>query len=71
MSRLLLPLLITAPMLLACAADPRLPESSYQWERRQNRIERDWRAEQASAATPKAVPAQTSTNGASTPEDRF
>lgn len=70
MSRFLLPLLMAAPVLLACAPDPRLPESSYQWERRQEQIERDWRAGQAKAATPAAAPAQTSTNGAPAPEDR-
>jgi len=51
----------------ACAADPRMPESSYQWERRQDRIEQEWRAGQA-----KAAPAQpTSTSGAPAPKDRF
>ena len=52
----------------ACAPDTRMPQSSYQWERRQERIERDWRAGQAKA--PVAAPAQTSTNGAPAPEDR-
>jgi hypothetical protein len=73
MNRLILPLLIVASGLTACAADNRMPESSYQWERRQERIERDWRAGQAKApaAVPQATAAQTSTNGAPAPEDRF
>ncbi len=73
MNRLMLPLLIVATGLTACAPDTRMPESSYQWERRQERIERDWRAGQAKApaALPQAAAAQTSTNGAPAPEDRF
>jgi hypothetical protein len=51
----------------ACAPDTRLPESSYQWERRQERIEREWREGQG--RTP--APAPTSTNGAPAPKDRF
>jgi hypothetical protein len=49
-----------------------MPESGYQWERRQERIEREWRDSQAKTqgAAP-AAPAQTSTNGAPAPEDRF
>ena len=35
---------------LACAPDTRMPESSYQWERRQARIEADWRASQTVAS---------------------
>ena len=50
----------------ACAPDTRLPESSYQWERRQERIEREWRERQS---TP--TPTPTSTNGAPAPKDRF
>ena len=50
----------------ACAPDNRLPESSYQWERRQERIEREWRERQSTPA-----PAPTSTNGAPAPKDRF
>jgi hypothetical protein len=55
-----------AVMTGACAPDTRMPESSYQWERRQERIEREWRETQGATA-----PAQTSTNGAPAPEDRF
>lgn len=54
----------------ACAPDTRMPESSYQWERRQERIEREWRETQAKTQGATA-PAQTSTNGAPAPEDRF
>ena len=61
-----------AAMTGACAPDPRMPESSYQWERRQERIEREWRAAQADGqAKTQGAPAQTSTNGAPAPEDRF
>ncbi len=65
-----------AVMTGACATDTRMPESGYQWERRQERIEREWRDSQAKTqaktqgAAP-AAPAQTSTNGAPAPEDRF
>ncbi|PZU53050.1 MAG: hypothetical protein DI552_14160 [Brevundimonas sp.] len=63
----ILTLAATGAVLGGCAADPRMPESGYQWERRQDRIEQEWRARQA-----KAAPAQpTSTNGAPAPEDRF
>ncbi|WEK39441.1 MAG: hypothetical protein P0Y50_12965 [Candidatus Brevundimonas colombiensis] len=34
----------------ACAPDPRMPETSYQWQRRQERIEQEFRASQP--ATP-------------------
>jgi len=51
----------------ACAPDTRLPESSYQWERRQDRIEREWRDRQP----PAPAPTPTSTSGAPAPEDRF
>jgi hypothetical protein len=73
MNRLILSLSVAATGLMACAPDTRMPESSYQWERRQERIERDWRAGQAKApaALPQAAAAQTSTNGAPAPEDRF
>ena len=54
----------------ACAPDARMPQSSYQWERRQEQIERDWRAGQAKATAAQSAPAQTSTNGAPAPEDR-
>ena len=38
----------------ACAPDnTRMPESSYQWQQRQDRIEQDWRASQtATQMTP-------------------
>ncbi len=63
----ILTLAATGAVLCGCAADPRMPESSYQWERRQDRIEQEWRAGQA-----KAAPASsTSTNGAPAPKDRF
>ncbi|WP_299176234.1 hypothetical protein [uncultured Brevundimonas sp.] len=58
-------------MLGACAPDTRMPESSYQWERRQARIEREWRDDQAQQAPSATASAQTSTNGAPAPEDRF
>ncbi|MBJ7511812.1 hypothetical protein [Brevundimonas sp.] len=76
MTRLILPLLVLAPVMTACAPDTRMPESGYQWQQRQERIEREWRAAQTQvpAQTPtktRAVaPAQTSTNGAPAPEDR-
>jgi len=39
----------------ACAPDnTRMPESSYQWQQRQDRIEQDWRASQTA---PKTTPA--------------
>ncbi|WP_428155171.1 hypothetical protein [Brevundimonas sp.] len=43
----------------ACAPDnTRMPESSYQWQQRQDRIEQDWRASQtASQTAPKTTPA--------------
>ena len=42
-------------MTAACAPDAsRMPESSYQWQQRQDRIEQDWRASQTS---PKTTPA--------------
>ncbi|WAC58916.1 hypothetical protein [Brevundimonas sp. SL130] len=72
----LIPLLLLSSALMACAPDTRMPESGYQWERRQERIEREWRDAQAQTqsktqgAAP-AGPAQTSTNGAPAPEDRF
>lgn len=53
----------------ACAPDNRLPESSYQWERRQERIEREWREGQTKS--PAVTPTPTSTNGAPAPKDRF
>jgi hypothetical protein len=53
----------------ACAPDNRLPESSYQWERRQERIEREWREGQTQS--PAVTPTPTSTNGAPAPKDRF
>ncbi|WP_312735582.1 hypothetical protein [Brevundimonas sp.] len=43
-------LMVAAPVVMACAPDTRMPESSYQWERRQARIEADWRAGQAVAS---------------------
>jgi hypothetical protein len=54
-----------------------MPESGYQWQQRQERIEREWRAAQSQvpAQTPTktqaVAPAQTSTNGAPAPEDRL
>ncbi|MBB5770733.1 hypothetical protein HNP47_000702 [Brevundimonas vesicularis] len=46
-------------MTAACAPDAsRMPESSYQWQQRQDRIEHDWRASQtASQTAPKTPPA--------------
>lgn len=42
-------------MTAACVPDPsRMPESSYQWQQRQDRIEQDWRASQTA---PKTTPA--------------
>ena len=39
-------------MTAACAPDAsRMPESSYQWQQRQDRIEQDWRASQATSTT--------------------
>lgn len=39
-------------MTAACAPDPsRMPESSYQWQQRQDRIEQDWRASQTASQT--------------------
>lgn len=39
-------------MTAACAPDAsRMPESSYQWQQRQDRIEQDWRASQATSKT--------------------
>ena len=36
----------------ACAPDTsRMPESSYQWQQRQDRIEQDWRASQTASKT--------------------
>ncbi|PZU74172.1 MAG: hypothetical protein DI531_08355 [Brevundimonas sp.] len=49
-------LMVAAPVVMACAPDTRMPESSYQWERRQAQIEADWRAGQA-AQTPAPTPA--------------
>ncbi|WP_333897168.1 hypothetical protein [Brevundimonas aurantiaca] len=46
MTRLILPLLVLAPVMTACAPDTRMPESGYQWQQRQERIEREWRAAQ-------------------------
>ena len=43
-------LMVAAPVVMACAPDTRMPESSYQWERRQARIEADWRASQTVAS---------------------
>ena len=70
MSRMSLLLLVLAPVITACAPDTRMPESGYQWERRQERIEREWRDAQTKAASQDA-PTKTSTNGAPAPEDRF
>ena len=85
MTRLILPLLVLALVMTACAPDTRMPESGYQWQQRQERIERDWRAAQTqvpastiktqttktqATKTQAAAPAQTSTNGAPAPEDR-
>jgi len=70
MSRMSLLLLVLAPVITACAPDTRMPESGYQWERRQERIEREWRDAQTKAAS-QAAPTKTSTNGAPAPEDRF
>lgn len=80
MTRLILPLLVLAPVMTACAPDTRMPESGYQWQQRQERIEREWRAAQTqvpvsttktqTTKTQAAAPAQTSTNGAPAPEDR-
>jgi hypothetical protein len=42
---------------VACAPDTSMPVSNYQWERRQERIEREWQAEQAAARpAPAAMP---------------
>jgi hypothetical protein len=72
MNRLSLLLLVLAPVMTACAPDTRMPESGYQWERRQERIEREWRdAQSKTQGAAPAAPAQTSTNGAPAPEDRF
>lgn len=39
-------------MTAACAPDAsRMPESSYQWQQRQDRIEQDWRASQTAHQT--------------------
>ena len=39
-------------MTAACAPDAsRMPESSYQWQQRQDRIEQDWRASQTASKT--------------------
>lgn len=39
-------------MTAACAPDAsRMPESSYQWQQRQDRIEQDWRASQTALKT--------------------
>jgi len=76
MTRLILPLLVLALVMTACAPDTRMPESGYQWQQRQERIEREWRAAQTQvpAQTPTktqaVAPAHTSTNGAPAPEDR-
>jgi hypothetical protein len=36
----------------ACAPDnTRMPESGYQWQKRQDRIEQDWRASQTAPTT--------------------
>ncbi|NBB62898.1 hypothetical protein GVN18_26900 [Pseudomonas sp. ODNR1LW] len=70
MKILILSLGVGAIGLTACAPDTRMPESSYQWERRQERIEREWRDTQTKTQGAPA-PAQTSTNGAPAPEDRF
>ena len=68
----LIPLLLLSSALMACAPDTRMPESGYQWERRQERIEREWRETQVKTqGVAPAAPAQTSTNGAPAPEDRF
>ena len=41
----------------ACAPDPsRMPESSYQWQQRQDRIEQDWRASQPVPQTAAQTP---------------
>jgi hypothetical protein len=41
-----------ATMTAACAPDAsRMPESSYQWQQRQDRIEQDWRASQTAPQT--------------------
>ena len=72
MNRMTALLLILAPVITACAPDTRMPESGYQWERRQERIEREWRdAQSKTQGAAPAAPAQTSTNGAPAPEDRF
>lgn len=57
MTRLFLSTLAATPALLACAPDTRMPESSYQWERRQERIERDWRGRQPTASQTPTTPA--------------
>ncbi|WP_156367774.1 hypothetical protein [Brevundimonas sp. Leaf363] len=41
----------------ACAPYEAMPTSGYQWEQRQQRIERDWRDQQAA---PAALPAKDS-----------
>ncbi|MEW6538564.1 MAG: hypothetical protein AB1448_08245 [Pseudomonadota bacterium] len=51
MSRLYVSLAVAALMLSACAPDTRMPESSYQWQQRQDRIEQDWRASQTAPQT--------------------
>ena len=77
MTRLILPLLVLALVMTACAPDTRMPESGYQWQQRQERIEREWRAAQTQVPaqiptkTRVVAPAQTSTNGAPAPEDRL
>ncbi|MDQ1153301.1 hypothetical protein [Brevundimonas sp. SORGH_AS_0993] len=52
-------LIVAAPVVMACAPDTRIPESSYQWERRQARIEADWRASQTVASQAAQTPAPT------------
>ncbi len=39
----------------ACAPYEAMPTSGYQWEQRQERIEREWRARQAAAPAPAAT----------------
>lgn len=47
-----------ATALSACAAPyEAMPQSGYQWQRRQDQIERDWQASQPPVAAPVTTPA--------------
>ena len=63
MRGLFIGLLLIAPV-AACAPYEAPPASGYQWQQRQDRIERQWRDEQA-----KKAPAQTSTPTAAPPAE--